>query len=319
MITDPVFGIPLDLLVLTVAVVLDLTLGEPPNRLHPTVWMGHSVSLAEKLAPSTGNARQLLYGALMAVVIPAGWGAAAYFAAQGLLSLHPLAYVLLGALILKPTFAIRMLHRAAARVRALLLAGDLAGVRAGMSSLVSRDPSSLDAREATAGVVESVAENMTDSFVAPLLAFALFGLPGAVAYRAMNTLDSMVGYHGRYEYLGKASARLDDLVNLIPARLSALLVVLTGAVTPRGSMARAWRIMRRDHGTTESPNAGWTMSAMAGMLGVVLDKPGHYRLGDDSRPLEPHDISRAVRSMYTVAGLGLLLAIGIIFLRHAIF
>jgi adenosylcobinamide-phosphate synthase len=237
----------------------------------------------------------------------------------GLHSLHPVAYVLAGALLLKSTFAVRMLHRAAARVRSRLLARDLAGVQASMPFLVSRDPSALSSQQATAATVESVSENITDSFIGPLLAFALFGLPGAVAYRAINTLDSMIGYHGRYEYLGKASARLDDLVNLAPARLSALLLVLSSALGRNGNSGGAWRIMWRDHARTESPNAGWTMSAVAGMLGVALEKAGHYRLGDDTRPLEPSDISRAVRAMYTVAGLGLLIAIGTVFLRHEFF
>jgi adenosylcobinamide-phosphate synthase len=166
--------------------------------------------------------------------------------------------------------------------------------------------------------VESVSENITDSFIGPVVAFALFGLPGAVAYRAINTLDSIIGYHGYYEYLGKASARLDDLVNLIPARLAALLLVLSSAVLPGQRAARAWRIMWRDHSRTESPNAGWTMSSMAGALGVALEKTGHYRLGDPTRPLEPRDITRAIRSMYLVNGLGVLIAVGIIALKYGI-
>jgi adenosylcobinamide-phosphate synthase len=164
-----------------------------------------------------------------------------------------------------------------------------------------------------------VSENVTDSFIGPWLAFALFGLPGAVAYRAINTLDSMIGYHGKYEYLGKASARLDDLVNLVPARLTALLLVFSSALLPGQRAASAWRIMWRDHARTESPNAGWTMSGMAGALGVELEKVGHYRLGDRTRPLEPKDISRAIQTMYLVAGLGLSIAVGVIFLRHGLF
>ena len=134
-------------------------------------------------------------------------------------------YGLVGGFLLKTTFSVKMLHQTAARVRELLTAGDMAGGRAQMSSLVSRDPSQLTAEQATAATVESVSENIADSIIGPWLAFALFGLPGAVAYRAINTLDSMIGYHGRYEYLGKASARFDDLVNLIPSRLAGLLLV----------------------------------------------------------------------------------------------
>ena len=311
------FGIPIDILLLALAVLLDLAVGELPARLHPTVWMGKTITFAEKLAPR-GQTGQLIYGALMAVLIPGLWGTAAYLAAQGLQNVHEAAYILLGAVLLKSTFAIKMLHRAAAQVRTLLIKKDLAQVRASMSSLVSRDPSTLTQEQATAAAVESVSENITDSFLAPLLAFALFGLPGAVIYRAINTLDSMIGYHGRYEYLGKASARLDDLTNLVPARLAALLLVLGSAVLPGQRPASAWRIMWRDHRRTESPNAGWTMSGMAGALGVVLEKSGHYRLGDNTRPLEPQDISRAIQTMYLVAGLGLLIVVGIVVLRDGI-
>ena len=323
-----------DLAILALALLLDLTLGELPSRFHPTVWMGKTVSLAERLAPkwrakggclkapidaSGVGGGQLAYGGLMALLIPACWAAAAYFLLQGLDNLHYVAHILVGAAIFKTTFALRMLHRVAAQVRGLLLGGDLGQVRAHMGSLVSRDPSQLTPEQATAATVESVSENITDSFIGPCLAFALFGVPGAVAYRAINTLDSMIGYHGKYEYLGKVSARLDDLVNLIPARLTALLLVLSSALLPGQTGSNAWRIMWRDHRNTESPNAGWTMSGMAGALGVQLEKVGHYRLGDATRSLEPQDISRAIQTMYLVAGMGTIVTLGVVILRYAIF
>ena len=124
----------------------------------------------------------------------------------------------------------------------------------------------------------------------------------------------MIGYHGRYEYLGKASARLDDLVNLVPARLTALFLVIASLLAPGQTAASAWRIMWRDHAKTESPNAGWTMSGMAGALGVVLEKTGHYRLGDSTRPVDPLDISRAVQTMYLVTAQAGLAAAGIVVL-----
>ena len=310
--------IPTDIMVLVLAVLIDLVVGELPNRFHPTAWIGKTISWSEKLAPS-GHTSELLYGGVVALLVPAVWATAAYFLAVGLQNVHDVAYLLGGAALLKTTFALRMLHRASARVRSLLLQDNLSEVRASLSALVSRDPSDLSAEQAMAATVESVSENLTDSFIGPLLAFALFGLPGAVAYRAINTLDSMIGYHGRYEYLGKASARLDDLINLVPARLTALLLVSGSILLPGQRTAMAWRIMWRDHGRTESPNAGWTMSSMAGALGVALEKEGHYRLGDQTRPIEPADISRAIQAMYLVAELGILITIGIISLRNGIF
>ena len=321
-------NLPPDLAVLLLAVLLDLVTRELPSRFHPTVWIGKTVVWVEGMAPRS-KAGGLPVGVLMALLIPAFWAAAAWFAARGLQELHPLAYLAIGSVLLKPTFALRMLHRVAADTRSLLPGGDLApgnrgpdnldALRENMRSLVSRDVSALTAGQAIAATVESVSENTTDSFIGPWLAFALFGLPGAFAYRAINTLDSMIGYHGEYEYLGKASARLDDLVNLIPARLTALLLTLGSVALPGQRVGRAWRIMWRDHARTASPNAGWTMSGMAGALGVELEKEGHYRLGDPTRSLEGADITRAVQSMYLVAGLGLLIALGIILLKDGIF
>ena len=313
MISLPILDIPANMLVMFLALLLDLAIGEPPNRFHPTVWIGKTIAGLEKLSPKTSTG-QLLYGVLMVVLVPSAWATAVYLVVVGLNNVHPLAYVLVGAVLLKTTFAVRMLHQAAANIRSLLIQGDLAGVRAGMSALVSRDPSSITAEQATAATVESVSENLTDSFVGPLLAFAMFGLPGAVAYRTINTLDSMIGYHGRYEYLGKASARVDDFINLIPARLTAMLLVTSSLVLPGQKISSAWRIMWRDHARTESPNAGWTMSGMAGALGITLEKVGYYRLGDQTRAIEPQDITRAIQSMYLVAAEASLLAVGIIFL-----
>ena len=303
-----------ELAVLALAVVLELAGREPPRWLHPTVWMGHTVSIADRFAPRSRIAG-LISGLMMVALTTGLWAAAAFFATEWLRSVHSVAYLLVGAVMLKTTFSVKMLHQVAARSRDLLTSGDIDQVRSNMSSLVSRDPSQLTPGQATAATVESVSENISDSFIGPWLAFALFGLPGAVAYRAINTLDSMIGYHGQYEYLGKASARLDDLVNLIPARVSALLLVLVSAVLPGQSAASAWRIMWRDHGRTESPNAGWAMSGMAGALGVQLEKLGHYSLGDRGRELEPMDITRAIRSMYLVAGIGLAVALALTYLR----
>jgi adenosylcobinamide-phosphate synthase len=130
------------------------------------------------------------------------------------------------------------------------------------------------------------------TLMAPLLAYALGGLPGACAYRAVNTLDAMVGYRGHYEYLGKVPARLDDLLNLVPAGLTGLLIVgaagLCGADAPQ-----AWRVMWRDHAATDSPNAGYPMAAMAGALGVRLEKAGHYCLNTQGREPTADDLRRA--------------------------
>ena len=306
-----------DLSVLALAVALDLTLGEPPARFHPTVWMGWTIDIAKKLTPLSGRTG-VLAGIVLTLVVVSLWTAAAYFALWGLRELHTAAYLLIGAVLLKTTFSVRMLHQTAAQVRGRVEAEDMAHARDGLRSLVSRDTSQLSPEQTVGAAVESVSENMSDSFIGPWLFFAVFGLPGAVAYRAINTLDSMVGYRGAYEFLGKASARLDDLINLIPARVTALLLVLGSAFLPGQKTAGAWRIMWRDHSRTQSPNAGWAMSGMAGALGVELEKSGHYRLGDSNRPVVPHDITQAIRSMYVVAFLGLAAALALAYGRTVV-
>ena len=306
-----------DLAMLAIAVALDLAFGELPARFHPTVWMGRTVAFAEKLSPRHGLFG-LLSGAVMTLLVTGAWVAGAYFALRGLHGLHVLAYMLVGAVLLKTTFSLRMLDRSAAQVRARIAEGDIAQARYGLRSLVSRDASQLSPEQTVGAAVESVSENMTDSFFGPWLFFALLGLPGAVAYRVINTLDSMVGYRGEYEFLGKVPARLDDLINLVPARVTALLLVIGSAFLPGQNPARAWRMMWRDHSRTESPNAGWAMSGMAGALGVKLEKTGHYRLGDRTRSVEPHDITQAIRSMYVVAFLGLAVALAVAYGRIAI-
>jgi adenosylcobinamide-phosphate synthase len=205
--------------------------------------------------------------------------------------------------LLKTTFAWRALHRAAGGVWQPLAADDLDAAREKLSWLVSRDASLLDEPLIAAAAIESLAENASDSVVAPLLYYLLFGLSGAFAYRAVNTLDAMIGYHGRYEHLGKVPARLDDLLNLVPARLTALLIV--AAALPGGADARqAWRVMWQDSRRTASPNAGWPMAAMAGALGVRLEKVGHYCLNASGRAPTAGDLRRAGRVVLLALALG---------------
>jgi adenosylcobinamide-phosphate synthase len=195
--------------------------------------------------------------------------------------------IVVGTFLLKASFALRELGAAAERVRVLVERGDLPKAREALRSLCSRDPTHLDEEDLLEATVESLAENLSDSFVAPVFYFLLFGVPGAVAYRAVNTLDSMVGYRGEpFEVLGKASARLDDVANWLPARLTAALLLLAGLFTGR-DIAGGWRIFRRDRARTPSPNSGQPMAMMAGLLGVQLEKKGTYALGDRDNPVTP--------------------------------
>lgn len=276
---------------LLLAVGLDLVAGEPTDRWHPVAWIGRALDWAERRV----REHDVLDGAAAVVAVTAlACGAAALVEAVAC-RLGRIG-VVLEAVVLKPAFALRRLVAAAGDVSAALRAGDLDGARQQVGRhLVSRETDRLGAAAVTSAAVESVAENFTDSVAAPLLAYAAGGLPASWTYRALNTADAMWGYRTpRYERFGKAAARFDDVVNLVPARLAAL--VLAGGAALAGEDAwGAARVAWRDHGRTTSPNAGWAMAAMAGALGVGLAKAGVYRLGDAPLPEGPDVIRRAQR------------------------
>ena len=296
----------LRLAALALALVLDAALGEPSTAVHPVVWIGRLISWLNARAPQKGRVAQLAYGAGVALAVPAAAALPAALLGRAARRWHPLVRVAVAALALKPTFAARDLFAHLERVRAPLAAGRLDDARASLQMIVSRDTQTLSPELVAAAAVESAAENASDSFVAPLLYYLALGPAGSLAYRASNTLDAMIGYHGRYEYLGKAAARLDDLANLIPSRLTALLIAIASPLG-QGDPRRAWRMAREHHGRTESPNAGWPMAAMAGALGVELEKVGHYRLGEPKEHLRPEHVRRAMRivagAMVLAAGL----------------
>ncbi len=256
------------------ALAIDAALGDPPNHLHPVGVMGRWLRWGERLAPAAPGAR-LVWGAVWLV---SGWVAFGGIAA--LAPRHWLAQGALASLLL----AYRGLDRAVAEVEAALATGDLSEARRLLGwHLVSRPTNDLSAAEVAGAAIESLAENLSDSVVAPLLALLAGGLPGMVVYRLTNTADAMWGYRTeRFEHLGKVAARCDDGLNLAPARLTALLIALAAQLANRrggAALAVAWR----DAGRTASPNAGWPMAAMAGALDTVLTKRDHYALGAGQR------------------------------------
>jgi adenosylcobinamide-phosphate synthase len=299
---------------LVAALLLD-RLGEYPAALHPVVWMGWLISALLRLAPAAGWWRQLLFGALLTAGVVAFWTAATVLVLR-YASPVPFLGLLPGVLLLKASFALRELGTAAERVRGPVEVGDLPAARAALRSLCSRDPSQLDGEALLAATIQSLAENASDSFVAPLFYYVVAGVPGAVAYRVINTLDAMIGYRGKYEALGKAAARLDDLANLVPARLTAGLLLLAGLLTGR-DVRGGWRVLRRDGGKTPSPNGGRPMAVMAGLLGVRLEKKGAYVLGDPAIPLTPAAVRQAWRLVALVGWLiAALCALGIVGLHY---
>ena len=295
------WGAVLQILVLVaplwLALLVDRFLGEPPVRWHPVVWMGHYLGRAgRRIAPAAGSPaihkdfKRFSAGAL-------AWfaGAAMVLVASSALQwaawqLPAWGAVLLTGLALKPLLAWRMLRDEVQAVEAALAISLDAG-RTQLGRLVSRDVSQLNAEEVRESAIESLAENLNDSVVAPVFWFVLFGLPGAALYRFANTADAMWGYRGRWEWAGKWAARADDVLSWLPARITALLLAVVALPSPFLPLAAMWR----ESGHTPSPNSGWPMATMALLLGVRLGKPGVYVLNAPGRAPTPADLQRAVK------------------------
>jgi len=263
------------------AVALDLAAGEPPAGWHPVAWLGRALAWAERRAPG----RSVADGAAAVTLVTAGAGVVAHLLA---IAARRLGWpgILLEALALKPAFALRGLAEATDGVEAALRAGDLGAARIRVGrDLVSRPTDDLEAAEVASAAIESAAENLVDSIAAPVLAYAVGGLPAAWAYRAINTADAMWGYRdARYERFGKTAARLDDLANLVPARLAALRTTVCAPVVG-GSAAGAWRAWRRDASAHPSPNAGQVEAAFAGALEIRLGGRVRVAVGVVVRPV----------------------------------
>ena len=261
------------------ALLIDAALGEPPARLHPTVWMGHAAAAFDGLGSRarSRNTRRLAGFAAAFTVPTASYALTAVFLRPLPVSLRPAVQ----AAIISVSLSMRGLAAGALSVEEALRRGELEVARARTSGIVGRDTAALDETDLARAAVESVAENASDGVAAPMLYAALAGAPGAIAYRAVNTLDSMLGYReGSYEDLGLAPARLDDLANLLPARLTALAVA---AVC--GHPLRTLRSVRRYGALHASPNAGRPEAAFAGALGVTLGGGSYY--SGELRPAEP--------------------------------
>src|SRR5271157_2174557 len=261
-------SLPPELPILWLAFLLDLVIPEPRNALHPVAWMGMAIGALERLVPKQGRWKPFWAGAAIVLVGCALSALVGLLLHSGFRKLPPPFSILGEALVLKLMFSARSLVNAGEAVRRALESGELEAARRLVGwHLVSRDTSRLDDSQVAAATIESLAENANDSIVAPLLFYAIAGLPGVLAYRFINTCDAMLGYRDpEREWLGKCSARVDDLANVIPARLTAALIILAG-VPLGGSVPRAVRTWFRDSRATASPNAGHPMSAAAGVLG----------------------------------------------------
>jgi adenosylcobinamide-phosphate synthase len=276
------------------AFLLDLAVGDPRGLPHPVVLMGRVISHGERWLRS-GNARRDFLAGMTLSLFLVTLSAAVALGLVVLFKLLPLWFSFSAtAALASTTLATRGLLDAVKVIEAPLRAGNLAVARGNLAHIVGRDTSTLHEDKVLRASMESLAESTCDGIVAPLFYLFLGGIPLAIAYKAINTLDSMIAYRTeRYFYFGKFAARLDDVVNYIPARLTALFIVVA-ALAARRNPARAFQAVRRDHANHLSPNAGYPESALAGAFGIRLGGPSIYfgeevykpYMGDDLTPVE---------------------------------
>ncbi len=296
--------IPEALAIFLLAAAFDIFLGEPPARVHPVVWIGKIVAILRSIARPTR-----LHGLVLAVTVIAGTVLAGHLLvkAAGMIPFMPgLLTLLLSAYLLKSTFAMRCLLQVSADI-GRMIDQDMDQAKKMLPALVGRETATLTRAQATSAVIESLFENYVDSILTPIFYYLIFtpfglGLEAALAFKAVSTMDSMIGYRtAGLKELGFAGARMDDLANFIPARLSIIFMAL----------ARPWRAGRtlqtafKYHSATPSPNSGWPMSAGAGALCIRLEKPGFYVLQDEGREPGTADVPRAIRFMQATIALTL--------------
>jgi len=303
-------------LIFVLAFLIDMILGEYPDKIHPTIGIGKLIAyLKPKLKnpnPKIEKANGVLLAVVVILIVALPVFALLFWIRQ---SFGAIPYVIVGAVLFKATFAVKGMGKYTKPIATALKKNDLVEARKWLPFIVRRDPNTLDERHISSAAVESIAESTTDGITGPFLFFAIFGVAGAFAYRVINTLDSMVGYKNvEYGNIGWFSANLDTLANYIPARLTAYLMVAASYLL-RENWRESWRILQRDKAKTSSVNAGWTISAMAGALNTQLEKQGYYTLGDD-HGITPEHINRALRVMTLTAVLfGLVVVLPVLALR----
>ncbi|WAC05049.1 MAG: adenosylcobinamide-phosphate synthase CbiB [Methanoregula sp.] len=293
---DPVIALPV--FVLAAALIIDRCIGDPHSPLHPVALIGRFIAWWGKpgrydagLQRATGAVLWVVTVTVVAVPVFLFGKFAPWYL-----------YLLIAPFLLKYCFAWRSLEEhAGAVIEALKDGADAGRVRVRM--LVSRDTATLDTDQILSAAYESLAENLTDSIVSPFFWYSLFGLAGAAVYRAANTMDAMLGYRDERERLGWFSARMDDILNWIPARVTVILLFVYFAC--RGRLTPSYHMMRRDGAHRPGFNGGIVMAAMAGGAGVRFEKPGVYTIGDGERSLEEggREILRAVRAVTLMAAL----------------
>ena len=289
--------------VLVLAILLDLFIGDPsPNypektafKLHPAVLMGKLTRVLESHLKSPDPKTARFYGAILALTVIAAFTIPVYFGLWALYTFLPIfVYAFFAIILLKFTICIKLETDWAKAAAKAIESEDMTEAKK-YAHFSRRDSKNLTGSQISSAVIESMAENLIDFKLSPILSYSLFGVTGAIAFKAVNTLDGMVGFKDEVHlHTGWFSANFDTVINYIPARFTAVLIVIAAAILGK-DYKNAWAIAKRDHAKTPSRNHGWPMAAMAGALRVQLEKPGQYVLGEPNEPLTPDNILLALK------------------------
>ena len=290
------------ILIVIFAVVLDLLVGDPKNKFHPTSWIG---SLIAKLVPIIQNKspqREKLGGIILVILLTTLVTTLLVFLDVAIQNIAfdfigIVVSVIVGMILLKTTIAIRGMEKHAMAVMESIERNDLDAARNNLSLIVKRNTKNLDKNHVLSGTLESISENTVDGVTGPLFYFAFFGIPGAFIYRIINTIDSMIGYKTSiFTNVGWFGANCDKILNYLPSRITCLMMVL-GAMILGKDWKKSYKIMKRDGKNTESPNAGYPMAALAGALGTRFEKIDHYSVGEGNIELTKSHLRSAIALM----------------------
>ena len=291
------------LLIFALAFLIDLVFGELPDRIHPTLWMGKITDYLKPKLKNENPSIEKINGVILCLLLITLFAVPAYLLLFWVREFFGwLPYIVVAAIALKTSFAIKCMKQYTIPVADAVEKEDYDRAKQLLPFIVRRSPKELTKGHIISAAVETIAEGTTDGITSPFFYFALFGVPGAVAFRVINTLDSMVGYKDEEHInIGWFSAKTDTIANYIPARLTAILMMIA-ALLLREDWRESWRILQRDRNNTASINAGWTISTMAGALNIQLEKPSHYKIGDNTDLLPAH-ITKALQIMLLTATL----------------